>query len=346
MTKYDPYMWNDPQVNAARQLLERVLNDAHWRASQRYHKRKIIERFTNKISWTGVIVGLGFLGTLYLTSRIGFTDQPYSGILVVLAAGMLGASFSVLINTNTRDFNASIEELERRTARSVVFLRLCVGTVGAVILYFFFEAGLVEGVLFPDLESIGFAAVAFGKADPNVLVDLGHRIHAFATLAQSQATDLAMATESSMAQVTGTDRDKTINAMFEIKGAMANLSPAIEKIIEKAHQVPVDPKADDLKALVSTLHSLQGLSAKAMVAAQPINDNVAAAGPVSALSEQLLSTLSEVSDLAATDGRRHFGKFVPNADLSKMIVWSFLAGFSELLVANMLRKVENSASKD
>ena len=346
MNKYDPYRWDNAQVNAARHLLERVLNDVHWRASQRYHKRKIIERFTNKISWTGVVVGLGFLGVLYLTSRVGFTDQPYSGIFVVLAAGMLGASFSVLINTNTRDFTASIEELERRTARSVVFLRLCVGTVGAVILYFFFEAGLVEGVLFPDLESIGFASVSFGKADPNVVAGLGHRIHAVATVANVQAAELATAIEIMKVEVTGSDRAKTINAMFAINGALPDVTGTIATILMEAKTISIDPQDDDLAQLLAKLHVLQGLGSKAMIAAQPIKDSIAAAGPVAGLADQLIASLTEISTLAGTDGRRHFGQFVPNANLSKMIVWSFLAGFSELLVANMLRQVERSAAKD
>ena len=38
--------------------------------------------------------------------------------------------------------------------------------------------------------------------------------------------------------------------------------------------------------------------------------------------------------------------YVPNANMSKLMVWSFVAGFSEVLVSNMLNRVASNAKED
>ncbi|ANT62991.1 hypothetical protein AYJ57_21175 (plasmid) [Salipiger sp. CCB-MM3] len=43
---------------------------------------------------------------------------------------------------------------------------------------------------------------------------------------------------------------------------------------------------------------------------------------------------------------QELGRFAPNANLSKLVVWSFLAGFSERLVPSILGRVENSAQNN
>ena len=60
-----------------------------------------------------------------------------------------------------------------------------------------------------------------------------------------------------------------------------------------------------------------------------------------------LALLDEGRALLAAQPDRALGRFVPNADLSKLVVWCFVAGFSEQFVPTLLARVEtdNGAGK-
>ena len=72
-----------------------------------------------------------------------------SGLGFAAAAGLLGASFSAMIDQGRLAELDNIEEARAATSPQMIALRLGVGVAAALIVYFFFESGLVEGALFP-----------------------------------------------------------------------------------------------------------------------------------------------------------------------------------------------------
>jgi hypothetical protein len=84
----------------------------------------------------------------------------YPGLFIAMSAGLLGANFSMLIQSQRRCAEGSLEELIAASSWYTLLVRGCVGLGGAVIIYFFFESGLLEGNLWPDLNDLGFREIS------------------------------------------------------------------------------------------------------------------------------------------------------------------------------------------
>lgn len=324
------YGWNDPKVNAARELLERVLNDVHWRSEQRYHKRRIIENHTRKVSLLALVIGTVFLAMLLTTGYFKLIGgDPFTGIIFVLGAGLLGAIFSVLTNTSTRDVSRNLEDLLRTTSLHVTLLRMCVGSVGALILYFFFEAQLVDGMLFPDLKGIGFSPIVT-IPDNAALADLLARTSATVGVAPERAAMILDVLKQHANPVAGTHAPLAFEQATQQKDLIA-------AILDKANATP---SAESVYWIVNHLD-------RAVTEAKSLleSDAILADEHLALIQASIFESLGTALDEAARAGTTRLGLSVPNADLSKLMIWSFLAGFSEQLVARMLGKVEVPAQQ-
>jgi hypothetical protein len=159
----------------------------------------------------------------------------------------------------------------------MILLRLGVGTGAAAILYFVFEAGLVDGLLFPDLNAIGFGPVLLGGGEGEAL-----------------------------------------------SASLENLRNALTSSAERA------------EALAGRLGEAVG----ALAATAPGREALGGIGTeLAGLGEALDRLGGEIGPRRDTE----LGRYVPNPHLSKLVVWSFLAGFSEMLVPNILGRVEAGA---
>jgi hypothetical protein len=251
---------------ALRHLLERVLNDVHWKYSQRYFNRRIVDRFSIFVFVTGFLLALLFFGTLIGIGLIErdspmFMDWSFAGFFLAVVAGLLGASFSVLTRDRAQIEGSSIEETLLQTGLPSVYLRIGIGGISAAILYFFFNAGLLDGALLPNLEALGFAALS--DASP-IEVDVAE---AFKEIAKMEV---------------GSD------------SGLANL-------INDAKNTELSPK--------------------------------------------LVETVSHAISHTLPEQPNPLGTLVPNADLSKLLVWSFVAGFFQQFVPNALNRVKDGAEK-
>jgi uncharacterized integral membrane protein len=85
-----------------------------------------------------------------------FLFRTYPGLIVALASGFFGATFSMLVKTQQRTAEASLDDLNSACAWRTLMVRSSVGLGGAAILYFFFRSGLLEGSLWPDLSLLGY----------------------------------------------------------------------------------------------------------------------------------------------------------------------------------------------
>ena len=263
----------------ARGLLATIIEATQVRDAQRYLVRKLGVLYASRLVTTFLIaIGFGLLMVVWevYTPRWPLTEARFSGFGIALVAGLLGASFSAL--TRQRDIAGlrSLEEVRTAIGYPMILLRLGVGTGAAAILYFVFESGLVDGLLFPDLNAIGFGPVMLG-------------------------------------------------------GGADGLAASLE------------PLRTGLAAGVATAETLATrLTEAAATATGAARDTFGEASTsIAALSRDLAAMQTELG----ARGSAELGRYVPNTDLSKLVVWSFLAGFSEMLVPNILGRVERSAGE-
>lgn len=87
-------------------------------------------------------------------AQIPFRQLP--GLVVAMVAGLFGASFSMLIQSHNRVAEGTLEDLSVAASWPTLLLRGLVGVGAATIFYFFFNSGLLEGNLWPELAQIGF----------------------------------------------------------------------------------------------------------------------------------------------------------------------------------------------
>jgi hypothetical protein len=264
----------------ARGLLATAIEAAQVRDAQRYLVRKLGVLYAGRLVTTFVLAigfGLGMVFWEVYTPRWPLTDARFSGFAIALVAGLLGASFSAL--TRQRDIAGmmSLEEVRTAIGYPMILLRLGVGVGAAAILYFVFESGLVDGLLFPDLNAIGFGPVLLGGAEGQAL---------------------------------------TVS-LEQLRSALANSAGQAEALADRLGEA--------VEALAATAPGREALGAMS--------------AELSGLGAALHGLGAELGPRSDTE----LGRYVPNTHLSKLVVWSFLAGFSEVLVPNILGRVESGA---
>jgi hypothetical protein len=139
-----------------RSLLLRIMERLHWHHKKRYLSRPIRKKATKNILWCLLVAFL--LAILpYIVYWLDSRVSPYWTLFALYTAsvsGLLGAFFSRLI-TIQRDWkDMPIEEVFLNREISYSLLRAGVGVSGALVMFFFFKSGLIEGALFPNLDKM------------------------------------------------------------------------------------------------------------------------------------------------------------------------------------------------
>jgi hypothetical protein len=114
-----------------------------------------------------VVALIGFLAFLFVSGYVEssashgpvFLFRTYPGLMVAMASGFFGATFSMLAQSQTRAAEGTLDDLRHAAAWRTLLVRGCVGLGGAAILYFFFRSGLLEGALWPNLGQVSFESL-------------------------------------------------------------------------------------------------------------------------------------------------------------------------------------------
>lgn len=149
-----------------RALLALILDDLHWSYSRRYYNRNSLLFYTTWTAFVGISLVLSFFYLLWWV-EVGTSSEQYdyatfsgyTGLEFVLMAGLVGASFSMLTRKQPNPQRITMEAMQQITSLPFYLLRLIVGGTAAVILYFFFETGIIQTDLVPDLATIGFTQI-------------------------------------------------------------------------------------------------------------------------------------------------------------------------------------------
>lgn len=150
---------DDPGKQA---LLTRLLRDTHDRYAERRSERAERARVAQRMTYLGfgltaVIVGVFLvLGTGWfagVVEKMPFTDLVKFNLIVTTFFGFLGAFLSRLIAFQKTAVTLSVDDLENGYSWHFLMVRLLVGGLSSVILYFVISGNLIGGQLFPTPDT-------------------------------------------------------------------------------------------------------------------------------------------------------------------------------------------------
>jgi hypothetical protein len=148
-----------------RTFLLRAIETLQWAAKRRYLAQPLRQEATKKILicvlatfvllvGPYVVLGLDYESTLKSVDKMVSPMWSHLGMFTALASGCLGAFFSRLMLLQRNWPNMPLEELGTNTEWSFSLLRAGVGMCGALILYYFFHSGLIDGSIFPHVDKL------------------------------------------------------------------------------------------------------------------------------------------------------------------------------------------------
>ena len=109
---------------------------------------------------TVIFVAFAILVVLFALDAFFFETGPdgpfvqFTGLVVAMCAGLFGAAFSMLIQIQKRVSQGTLEDLEGGADWQALFIRGAFGVGAAMIVYFFFRSGLLQGSLWPVLTEL------------------------------------------------------------------------------------------------------------------------------------------------------------------------------------------------
>lgn len=174
-----------PKDDVFRDFLLQVLEEIHWH-SKRKHIRELARsqatRRTLLLALIALCIALApyfFLpnavtnvrpaGPASLQSSVMpialFADDGFwahFGLYTSVSFGFLGAFFSRLISLQRQWATIPLNELFNARAYHYIILRAGIGVIGALVVYFFLQSGLVEGSVFPKFKELSVDVLPLG----------------------------------------------------------------------------------------------------------------------------------------------------------------------------------------
>lgn len=89
---------------------------------------------------------------------------PNYGLFTAVSFGALGALFSRFIVLQQSELQVPIDDAAAYYGFPYILLRIVVGIVGSIIIYFFIGSGLIDGPLVPDIRKLSFEPVILDGA--------------------------------------------------------------------------------------------------------------------------------------------------------------------------------------
>ncbi|CCE05653.1 membrane hypothetical protein [Bradyrhizobium sp. STM 3843] len=170
----------DPWDDVLRDFQLDVLEAIHWHSRHKHIARKLRSQATRRTLSFGLAALLVVLISWFVASAnvavptkaaqlaslapdnvlsAGFFTQDSGekqfALYTALMFGFMGAIFSRLLTLQRQWDVMTLDELFNARTRSYIFLRATTGTLGALVIYFFLQSGLVKGSVFPNFEELG-----------------------------------------------------------------------------------------------------------------------------------------------------------------------------------------------
>jgi hypothetical protein len=153
-------------------LLFSIVTDLQLRAQQLYQIRRMRLRAVRTVSWIAAVVillvGVPLIAYIAHFMTIGAERRtwisdfvgsfPNFGLFTAISFGALGALFSRFLILQRSEGTVPLDEAATYYGSRYIFLRVLIGTVAAIIVYFFLASGLISGGLAPDIQRLTYIA--------------------------------------------------------------------------------------------------------------------------------------------------------------------------------------------
>jgi hypothetical protein len=137
-----------------RRLLARLVNDLQWRYIVNEAKRRYTKLITRRTATLSLVALVVFVAAIVMIATRQFTQFNYGDLHLLWVAGLAGtwgATFSMLATLRSRLGESKFDDLKLMKAGSVLLSRAAIGAGAACILFFFLVSGLLGGSAFPSL---------------------------------------------------------------------------------------------------------------------------------------------------------------------------------------------------
>ena len=140
-----------PESEEKRAVLDRIINDLQWRYELRQLERYYHWLIRVRISIIFVLSVLVFFLPIVL-ARLNVIPE-ISLYATAMISGWFGAAFSMLIGLRNRLKESTLDDLRMQYRFVYQSSRVTIGIGAALILYFFLQADLLTGSIFPNLTN-------------------------------------------------------------------------------------------------------------------------------------------------------------------------------------------------
>ena len=167
--KWKDALATDPAKRAdmLRPLASTLLRDIHWR----YSKLGLDREIRGQMALTAAIVAMllfffailphipifgATFGAWFFTSDANLPRAHFYGLYTAASFGLLGALFSRLIFLQANYAKLEYEDLVNIFQKRALVIRLLLGMIGAIIVFYAILGNLLGGDLFPELAGLKF----------------------------------------------------------------------------------------------------------------------------------------------------------------------------------------------
>ena len=141
----------DPQIKRA--YFSTLMDDLHYRHLKRSLDRRARRQTAGALNWTGfALLVLIFFLLVYAFDPEHINNVAKFHIIGVLVAGILGAYLSRMIAFQRSLDTLVYDDLRNGYSYYSLLIRIILGLVAALTLYFMFMGNIVSGELFPKIE--------------------------------------------------------------------------------------------------------------------------------------------------------------------------------------------------
>jgi hypothetical protein len=341
----------DPAAASERKrtLLSRLINDLQWRyivneATRRY--TKLITRRTSLLSFFALLTFI--IVVVFVWRRDSFSYGDLDLLWVAGLAGTWGATFSMLVTLKSRLADAKFDDLKLMRAGPVLLSRAAIGTGAACILFFFLLSGLLGGSAFPSISAPREPTAAVNAPSTTNGVQTTGTQPGGASNAPSGGTGAATggaASGSSPApSPPGRATGPTAPGGSSAAGAGSPALPTTEPGRGTGTATTPPPPGSAPGAGSPASGTAPSPPARAPGSATPSSAPGTSTGAAGTNAQPPAPLPPPTSGSTPQNSALPEAHNLPPRELAMLIVWCFIAGFSEQLIPGLLASTEARAS--
>ncbi len=150
---YDNQIAAATEESTKRSILNRMINDLQWNYAIKEARRKYSRVVSIKNGWA-FIISLVIFVLIFVLGKSYILNGKLPYLVIALSAGLVGASFSMVVTSKSRLAASSFDELKGLHRTIYVVTRSLIGLGATLILYFMLQAGLLTGSVFPKFSEV------------------------------------------------------------------------------------------------------------------------------------------------------------------------------------------------